>query len=552
MKILLLISSFNSLSQRVYCELKDMGHELDICMSKQDNLIKDIKAFNPDIIFCPYLKEYISKDIYENYPTFILHPGIIGDRGHQSLDHAINDEKDTWGVIILKANEELDTGDIYSFCNFKVRKTTKGSIYRNEVCDATSKALKDLLNNLQDKNFKPIPQIQNEIHPRLTQEDRQIDWDNDNTHTIIKKINMSDSYPGVKENLLGTTCFMYGVHKEGELRGKPKDILAKRDGAICIGTIDGAIWISHLKQEGSFKLPATYVLKDKLKGIKEYRIPLILEEKKETFYELYVERKGEVSYLHFDFHNGAMNSEQAIRLKYAIDFLKESCKVLVLMGGEEFFSNGIHLNILEDSKKQGEDGWSNINAMNDVVRSILFAEDIITVASFSKNAGAGGVFLGLACDYVVARDGVVFNPHYKTMGLSGSEYHTYSFNKRVKKEIVDEILDKTIAISSSKALEIGMVDEVYETQEYDEKLEIYCKKLLSNQDKFDDFIDLKKDLLFENEKIIEEKKEKELQIMHPEFWDEKSSFHRLRSEFIYKKEHKESLKRLKEFKNARI
>ena len=49
-----------------------------------------------------------------------------------------------------------------------------------------------------------------------------------------------------------------------------------------------------------------------------------------------------------------MSSAQAIRLKYAIDYLKEEYKVLVLMGGDDFFSNGIHLNILEDSKKQSQ------------------------------------------------------------------------------------------------------------------------------------------------------------------------------------------------------
>jgi hypothetical protein len=41
--------------------------------------------------------------------------------------------------------------------------------------------------------------------------------------------------------------------------------------------------------------------------------------------------------------------------------------------------------------------------MNDLIRSIIFADEIVTVASFARNAGAGGVFLGLACDYVVAK-----------------------------------------------------------------------------------------------------------------------------------------------------
>lgn len=448
--------------------------------------------------------------------------------------------------MILKANEELDGGDIYASSNFCMRNTTKGSIYRNEVSEATSKALKELLKNLKNPEFKPIPQIKNKIEKNLTQKDREIDWDKDTTKTIIKKINMSDSYPGIKENLLGCECFLFGAKEEDTLRGNPKEIIAKRDGAICIATKDGAVWISHLKEEGKFKLPSTYVLKDKIKGVKEYRIPLILEERRDTYYELYVDKKGDIAYLYFNFHNGAMNSEQAIRLKYAVEYLKDNCKVLVLMGGEEFFSNGIHLNILEDSKKQGEDGWSNINAMNDVIKSIIFADDIITVASFSKNAGAGGVFLGLACDYVVASKGVVLNPHYKTMGLSGSEYHTFSFYKRVEKNIADEILNSCIPIGAKYAKEISMVDEVFDFENYDKELNSFCESILSNEDEYDDFIDRKKDFLFENESLIEELKEKELQKMYDEFWDENSSFHKLRYEFIYKKEHKESFERLKE------
>ncbi len=546
MKILLLISSFNSLSQAVYCKLKELDYKVKICLASQKDLLEDINYIAPDIIFCPYLKEYISSDIYEKYPTFILHPGIIGDRGAFSLDYAINDEKKRWGVVILKAHKELDSGDIYASSNFPMRVASKASIYKDEVCIATLKALKQLLENLQNLNFKPILQIQNEIHQALRQEHRKINWEEDDTNKIIKKINMSDSFPGVKENFLGIDCYIYGVCKEGVLKGEPKQILAKRDGAICIATLDGAIWISHLKEEERFKLPSTYVLKNRIEGIQEHRISLFLEEDRDTFHEIYIRKDEDIIYLYFDFYNGAMNSQQAIRLKYAVEYLKQECKVLVLMGGKEFFSNGIHLNILEDSKKQGEDGWSNINAMNDVVKSILFAQDIITVASFSKNAGAGGVFLGLACDYTIAKESVVFNPHYKTMGLSGSEYHTFSFYKRVEKSMADKILDKCIPIGANEAKKIGMIDKVFENENYDNTLKKFCKELIEDEDSFDDFIDDKKDFLFDNEQKIERLKEEELKRMYPEFWDKNSSFHKLRKEFIYKKEHKDSLKRLKE------
>ena len=357
---------------------------------------------------------------------------------------------------------------------------------------------------------------------------------------------MSDSTPGVKDEILGVECYLFSAFIEDTLRGKTKEILAKRDGAICIGTIDGAIWISQIQELGSFKLPATYVLKDKIKGIEEKRIPLVIEDERKSFYELRVQRKDEIAYLYFNFHNGAMTSTQCIKLKYAIEYLKEECKVLVLMGADDFFSNGIHLNILEDSKKQGEDGWSNINAMNEAVKAVLLCDEIITVASFNKNSGAGGVFLGLACDYAISSENTIFNPHYKTLGLSGSEYHTFILPKRVGQTKSKELLENCLPINANYAKKINMIDEVYPFEDYQEKLEIFCENLLKNEDTFEEFIDRKKDFLEQELPLMEECKEKELQIMYDEFWQKSSSFHTLRYDFVHKIKPKNTPKRLKD------
>ena len=548
MKILLIISSFNSLSQSVYCKLQELEHKVFIKFAiSKELMIEVVQEINPDIVFCPFLKQFIPNEIFENYPTFVLHPGIIGDRGHNSLDNAINDEVKQWGVVILKANEVLDGGDIYAQSNFIMREeSSKASIYRNEVTQSTLKALEQFLQNYQNKDFIPTKQILNPIHKNLSQENRKINWQKDNTKQILKKINMSDSTPGVKDEILGVECYLFSAFIEDTLRGKTKEILAKRDGAICIGTIDGAIWISQIQELGSFKLPATYVLKDKIKGIEEKRIPLVIEDERKSFYELRVQRKDEIAYLYFNFHNGAMTSTQCIKLKYAIEYLKEECKVLVLMGADDFFSNGIHLNILEDSKKQGEDGWSNINAMNEAVKAVLLCDEIITVASFNKNSGAGGVFLGLACDYAISSENTIFNPHYKTLGLSGSEYHTFILPKRVGQTKSKELLENCLPINANYAKKINMIDEVYPFEDYQEKLEIFCENLLKNEDTFEEFIDRKKDFLEQELPLMEECKEKELQIMYDEFWQKSSSFHTLRYDFVHKIKPKNTPKRLKD------
>ena len=548
MKILLIISSFNSLSQSVYCKLQELEHKVFIKFAiSKELMIEAVEEINPDIVFCPFLKQFIPSEIFENYPTFVLHPGIIGDRGHNSLDNAINDEVKQWGVVILKANEVLDGGDIYAQSNFIMREeSNKASIYRNEVTQATLKAMEQFLQNYQNKDFIPTKQILNPIHKNLSQENRKINWQKDNTKQILKKINMSDSTPGVKDEILGVECYLFSAFIEDTLRGETKEILAKRDGAICIGTIDGAIWISQIQELDSFKLPATYVLKDKIKGIEEKRIPLVIEDERKSFYELRVQRKDEIAYLYFNFHNGAMTSTQCIKLKYAIEYLKEECKVLVLMGADDFFSNGIHLNILEDSKKQGEDGWSNINAMNEAVKAVLLCDEIITVASFNKNSGAGGVFLGLACDYAISSENTIFNPHYKTLGLSGSEYHTFILPKRVGQTKSKELLENCLPINANYAKKINMIDEVYPFEDYQEKLEIFCENLLKNEDTFEEFIDRKKDFLEQELPLMEECKEKELQIMYDEFWQKSSSFHTLRYDFVHKIKPKNTPKRLKD------
>ncbi|WP_345993221.1 hydrogenase maturation protein [Sulfurimonas sp. HSL-1716] len=557
MRILIISTVFNSLTQRIFCEMKESGHTVSVQFAISDELMQDgVESFLPDIIICPYLTKFIPDIIYTKFPTFIIHPGILGDKGPHSLDHAILDEKEEWGVSIIRANGEFDGGDVWASQNFPMRDTKKSSIYRHEVSSAASKAVFKLLEHLQESSFEPLTQLPTPMHKIVTQRDRAIDWKKNTAKEIVKKINASDGFPGVLDELLGVKCYLFGAHfeafeadeelKSASQNAKPKEIFAKRDGAVCIKTVDGAVWVSHLKEVSRFKLPATYVLKERLKGIKEFRIPLIMETHRETFYEISVQMKEEAAYLYFDFYNGAFSSEQSIRLKYAVEYLQERCKVLVLMGGEDFFSNGIHLNILEDSKKAGEDGWSNINAMNDMVRSVLLCEDILTVAALRGGAGAGGVFLGTACDYVVAREGVVLNAHYKTIGLTGSEFHTYTLPRRVGEAKADGLLQDALPLTAKEAQKIGLVDKIFgeERKSFYEELDAFVQSLIQDEDVWYELLDAKREKLQRDGALIAGRHKEELDTMYPQFWDEKSVFHSLRRDFVYKKCPLETPKRL--------
>ena len=548
-RILLICSAYNGLTQRIHDELIQLQHTVSIEFSLSDkHMLEAVTLFKPELIICPFLKEKIPKTIYSQYKCIIIHPGIMGDRGPSSLDWAIHEQQPNWGVTALQADEQMDAGDIWAASNFNMRKSFKASIYRKEVTKAAVHTLHQVLDNLQQDDFKPQPldylkkETKGELKPLMTQEIRSINWQQDDTQTIINKINAADSFPGLLDTLFDEQYYLYGACKESELKGQtPGEIIARRNGAICRATIDGAVWISHMrpKSKRSYKLPSAVLLKDKLKGIYENRIPLVLEEDKETFKEIYYKEKNDIGYLYFDFHNGAMSIEQCVRLKYAYEMIREQkdIRVLVLMGGHDFFSNGIHLNIMEDSQKSDEDGWSNIHAMNDIVREIIHTPDLITVASIGANAGAGGAIMALACDYVVARQGVILNPHYKTLGLHGSEYWTYLLPKRVGKDKAYEITDNCLPIGAIRAQEIGLLDVVFNEEEsvYFQELENFCEYHANKEDYYD-FLDDKAEQRQKDEAVkpLEEYRKEELAYMYESFYNKSSDFNRLRCEFVYK------------------
>ena len=134
MKILLLVTAFNSLSQAVFTKLRDEGHSVAVTFAISDaQMQEEIEAFAPELIFAPFLKAFIPVKIYEAYPTYIFHPGPIGDRGSNSLEYALLDDAKRWGVVILRANELYDGGEIVASSEFSVRDTYKASLYRQEV-----------------------------------------------------------------------------------------------------------------------------------------------------------------------------------------------------------------------------------------------------------------------------------------------------------------------------------------------------------------------------------------------------------------------------------
>jgi hypothetical protein len=95
-----------------------------------------------------------------------------------------------------------------------------------------------------------------------------------------------------------------------------------------------------------------------------------------------------------------MSTEQCQRLRDAYRYARSrrGTNVIALMGGPDFFSTGIHLNVIEAAKDPARESWRNLNAINDVVHDIVTTDSHYVIAALAGDAAAGGVPLALAAD----------------------------------------------------------------------------------------------------------------------------------------------------------
>jgi len=465
MRILLIATAYNALTQRSQLELTALGHDVSIELSLSHEIMREgIALFKPDLIICPFLKDRIPDDVWQNHTCIIIHPGIKGDRGPSSMDWAMRDNAEEWGVTALQAAAVMDAGDIWASSTFKRRPVNKARMYRHEIMGAGIQVILETVKRFTSGIYLPEPldytdpSVKGKLRPPITQKDRRIDWQQDEVDTIIQKIYSADNQPGVLDTLFGEKYYLYGVHREGRLLGNPGEIVAKRQDAVCRAAINGAVWISHLRKKNTstekfFKLPATMVLGDALKDVPEYPLNVLYTGTSATYDEIWYHEENDVGYLAFDFYNGAMDTEKCHRLREAFLAARQRpTKVIVLSCSMDFWSNGIHLCVIEAADNPADEAWRNINAINDLIYEIITTDTHFVISAMLGNAAAGGLIMALAADKVYARDGIVLNPHYKTMGLYGSEYWTYLLPRRVGLEKAIELTENCLPISTAHDL----------------------------------------------------------------------------------------------------
>jgi putative two-component system hydrogenase maturation factor HypX/HoxX len=479
MKILFLTRSYNSLTQRLHVALTARGHAVSIEFDIADAVTEEAVAlWQPDVVIAPLMKRAIPESVWRQVPCLIVHPGIVGDRGASALDWAIIEGERDWGVTVLQAEAEMDAGPVWAAETFPMRVGSKSSLYRNEVTEAAVRAVRAALDRIAGGETPRRVQpgdagVRGRERPLMTQADRALDWQRHSTDQLLARLNAADGVPGVRDVLFGETVHLFDAHRGGLVDAPPGTPVGRCEHAVQIASRDGSVWIGHARRvaapevaahEQPFKLPVGALFAREMASLP------VRTGYPEIAYEEHGDGGACVGVLHFAFYNGAMGTAQCERLLAAYRAaLRRPTRVLLLAGGSDFFSNGIHLNLIEAADSPADESWRNINAIDDVCEAILTTTDRLVVAGLQGNAGAGGAFLALTADDVWARDGVILNPHYKNMGnLYGSEYWTYTLPRRFQAAgglAADavRVMDNRLPVPAAQARALGLVDKVFDT-----------------------------------------------------------------------------------------
>jgi putative two-component system hydrogenase maturation factor HypX/HoxX len=175
MRILLLTHAFNSLTQRLHVELTERGHLVSVEFDVNDRVTEEaVESFKPDLVLAPCLKRAIPERVWNRILCLVVHPGIAGDRGPSALDWAILDGVAEWGVTVLQAERDLDAGAIHAAASFPMRPARKSSLYRQEVTEASVRAVLEAVERIQAGRPR-LQMVAGRWRGKTKERDRRID-----------------------------------------------------------------------------------------------------------------------------------------------------------------------------------------------------------------------------------------------------------------------------------------------------------------------------------------------------------------------------------------
>lgn len=196
----------------------------------------------------------------------------------------------------------------------------------------------------------------------------------------------------------------------------------------------------------------------------------------------------------------------------AIEYLdREDIRCVVMQGAGDAFCAGGDIDQMKQSFEDGSGSGDTMNRShrlsNEIVRGIT-SLPVPVIMKIDGAAAGGGAGVALAGDIRLASDRATFGFTFRHVGLSIDDGMSYHLPKIVGLGKSKELVFKGKTVGAAKARELGLVQQVYPAEEFEERCDEFIEDIATGPTKS---IGLMKQLVNRSgEKSLEQALEDEL------------------------------------------
>ena len=173
-------------------------------------------------------------------------------RGAAPIEHAILAGDATTGVSIMRMDEGLDTGPVYTTAEITVSEADTAKTLHDKLADLGARVLIDVVDEVDKGKLAAIPQPETgaSYAPRIKKTDAILDWTRPGAE-LARKVRAFNPWP-VAETRLGDRQLRIweAVFTAGKVTASPGTVVKAASDGVEVATVDGVLRLECVQLPG--------------------------------------------------------------------------------------------------------------------------------------------------------------------------------------------------------------------------------------------------------------------------------------------------------------
>ncbi len=222
---------------------------------RQEAAAEPLRQWRPDLIVVAAFGQILRPHVLALPPKGCLnvHASLLPRwRGASPIQHAILAGDATTGVTLMRMDEGLDTGDMYTQESLIIDPRETAATLHDRLAELGAEMLRHRLDAILDGRLNPIPQDEasSTYAPMIRKEDGAIDWRRD-AATLDRHVRAMTPWPGAFTTWAGETLKVVAARSavERPVTDRPGAVMWAA-GGVAVATGEGVLLLEAVQLPG--------------------------------------------------------------------------------------------------------------------------------------------------------------------------------------------------------------------------------------------------------------------------------------------------------------